>query len=98
MELDTVTAFYAAQAKHNRQLARLTAKPLAKWKSEDFEALKATRAARDSAVAALTYEQKLKHVERLTRESIQARAAQALQERAAAELRQELPVEVAHAI
>jgi hypothetical protein len=58
---DVVTGFYMAQGKHDRQLGRLTKKIVAKWDDEDFAALVATRAARDSAVAALSSAQIAKH-------------------------------------
>jgi hypothetical protein len=75
--VDAVSEFYKAQGKHDRQMNRLVAKPANKWKVKDFEALKVTRAVRDSAVAALSTKQKLKHVEKLTAEQIDQRTAHA---------------------
>lgn len=54
---DMVRDFFKAEAKHARQMKRLHGKILAKWTDQDFGILQATRAARDSAVAALTHEQ-----------------------------------------
>lgn len=67
-----VTAYYEAQARHDRQLKKLTSKPLAKWKDKDFEAIEATRRERDTAVAALSVEQKLKHFLNYTPDRIKA--------------------------
>lgn len=70
---DAVTEFYKAQGKHSRQLGRLTKKIQAKWRDRDFKAIEATRRERDTAVAALSHEQKLKHVDGLTPEQIKVR-------------------------
>lgn len=51
--MDTTTAAHKAQARHTRLISALNRKPLSKWTTKDFAALKATREARDLAVAAL---------------------------------------------
>lgn len=72
-EKDTAVAYFKAQAKHGRQLKRLQGKIVAKWTDRDFAAVQATRAARDSAVAALTFEQRLAFVDGLTKAEIERR-------------------------
>jgi hypothetical protein len=80
--MDTVTAFYMAQARHERLLNGLVRKSIGKWNGKDFEAMKGTRAARDSAVAALSSEQKDKHFFGLTEVEV-ARRKRAREEQSA---------------
>jgi hypothetical protein len=72
---NTVNRFHETQGKHGRQLSALARKPISKWKPEDFAALKATRDARDVAVAALTRVQYLQHVLGYSREDAESRVA-----------------------
>lgn len=81
-ELDPVTRYYVAVAKHLRQLNRLQKGPVGSWQTP-WEAspegyacdarFSATRGELDAATAALSDAQREKHVLQLTEEQVKAR-------------------------
>lgn len=84
--MDSVTDYYRANAAHNRLVKALSRKIVAKWRDSDFEAMAATRAVRESAVARLTLEQVYQHVEGCSEESAKQRALKERARRRQAEL------------